>query len=158
MVLMSGSALSPWAISRDAEWFTRYLAKAVNCGVHSDSSVLLECLRGKPVDELIKVNLQVEEAFKSAFAPMVDGVLLPAEPRILMESKNDSSHHLSFLPPSVSITTHTHHTVKAHCDCTALFHAIPYHPRYPCDPYDADMFVVCHGITSPQCSVQCAVV
>lgn len=96
---MSGSALSSYAISRDSDTFTRYLSKAVNCGSH-DSSVLLECLRSKSVEELIKVNFEIEEAFKSSFGPIVDGLLVPAEPRFLMESDNDSTHHLSYLHPT----------------------------------------------------------
>lgn len=98
---MSGSALSSWTISRDSDAFTRYLSKAVNCG-HGDtnSAVLLECLRSKSVEELIKVNFEIEESFKASFGPIVDGLLVPAEPRILMESDNDSTHHLSYLHPT----------------------------------------------------------
>lgn len=65
----------------------------------SDSNALLECLRSKSLDELIKVSYGIDDTFKISFGPIVDGLLIPTDPRILMESSNGSSNHLSYLHP-----------------------------------------------------------
>lgn len=124
---MSGSALAPWTIARDTDSFTKFLAKSVNCPdsgsssssfhssqttghssehLHSSSpsgssgSGLIECLRTKSVEELLKVNFDHhDESFKTSFGPIIDGLLIPADPLMLMESENDSTHHLSYLHP-----------------------------------------------------------
>lgn len=96
---MSGSALSPVSISSEADYFSQTLAKAVNCDSGPDSSHLLECLRTKSVDELNKVNFGIEDSFRTSFGPIVDGLLIPTDPSLLMESENSSGHHLSYLHP-----------------------------------------------------------
>lgn len=104
VILMSGSALSPVTISTESDFHTQSLAKAVNCDTSSlDPSLLLECLRTKSVSELNKVNLLAAtdetSSFQTTFGPIVDGLLIPADPRSLMESENSSSHHLTYQHP-----------------------------------------------------------
>ena len=60
-ILMSGSALSPWAMIPDPVHVTVRLAKALNCSMSNDG-VLLECLRSKSVHELVNVDFQVGKA------------------------------------------------------------------------------------------------
>lgn len=60
---------------------------------------ILECLRTKSVDELNKVNYGIDDSFRVTFGPIVDGLLIPQDPLLLMESENSSSHHLSYLHP-----------------------------------------------------------
>lgn len=45
-VLMSGSALSPWAIARDAGKYSRRIGQALDCPV-DDSRALVDCLKTK---------------------------------------------------------------------------------------------------------------
>ena len=61
-VLLSGSALSPWAISHDYRRYTNDLAKAVKCPPLDASNVnLMRCLRGKTPAELLKVQLNIPQ-------------------------------------------------------------------------------------------------
>lgn len=46
---------------------------------------MVECLKRKSVDELQSVN-QASFRFLSAFGPIVDGIVVPYEPRLIMES------------------------------------------------------------------------
>jgi len=122
---MSGSALSPLSIARESDYFTQYLAKAVNCDSNSNTNPvqqqhsqdifptssssstsasalqhqMLECLRAKSIDELNKVSFGIEDSFRTSFGPIIDGLLIPTDPLNLMESENSSSHHLSYLHP-----------------------------------------------------------
>ncbi|RWS10607.1 neuroligin-4: X-linked-like protein, partial [Dinothrombium tinctorium] len=99
-VLMSGSALSSWSLATEAESHAKYLSKAVNCPNY-DNILMVDCLRTKLMEELLKVDLQAEDAFRSSFGPIIDGLVVPSDPRILMESENDSSHHLSYTYPNI---------------------------------------------------------
>lgn len=45
----------------------------------------MECLKRKSIDELQSVNLD-SFRFLSAFGPIVDGIVVPYEPRLIMES------------------------------------------------------------------------
>jgi neuroligin len=108
---MSGSALGPSAIARDADTYARHLAKAINCPnfVRNDSKktfafnlqlmpyicgnpssqdnvVMVDCLRQKSVDDILRVDLMTPQ-YLTAFGPIVDGIVVPSEPRQLMQSK-----------------------------------------------------------------------
>lgn len=50
-----------------------------------DNVQLVECLKRKSVDELQSVNV-ASFRFLSAFGPIVDGIVVPYEPRLIMES------------------------------------------------------------------------
>ncbi|KFM71599.1 Bile salt-activated lipase, partial [Stegodyphus mimosarum] len=49
-ILQSGSALSPWAIARDALAYTRQVASHVKCPT-KDSAALVACLGKRPVQD-----------------------------------------------------------------------------------------------------------
>lgn len=94
---MSGSALSPWSIAKDADYHLESMAKSVNCDPSNlNSFELITCLRSKTVDELIKAEEQLNDSdgnghsdiFKSSFGPIIDGLLIVSDPISLMESFN----------------------------------------------------------------------
>ncbi|OXU27438.1 hypothetical protein TSAR_014463 [Trichomalopsis sarcophagae] len=79
-VLMSGSALSPWALIRGAANYATQVAKNLNCSSTGDSQALLKCLRDVPLASLLAVPVQGLE-FAPAFGPSIDGVVIdPGEP------------------------------------------------------------------------------
>ncbi|XP_022670199.1 neuroligin-4, Y-linked-like [Varroa jacobsoni] len=82
-VLMSGSALSPWAIARDAGKYSRRIGQALDCPV-DDSRALVDCLKTKPASEIVSVDIRAPE-HHSAFGPCVDGIVVAREPHVLME-------------------------------------------------------------------------
>ncbi|XP_028966956.1 neuroligin-2 [Galendromus occidentalis] len=82
-VLMSGSALSPWAIAREAPKFTKRIGQALDCPIE-DNKALVECLKTKPAAEIIAVEVEAPE-YHSAFGPCVDGIVVAREPLVLME-------------------------------------------------------------------------
>lgn len=84
--MMSGSALSPWALARDAPRHTLHVARALDCPTE-ESQGLVECLRVRPVADMLRVPLAVPDHL-SAFGPTVDGIVLVAEPQALMEDFN----------------------------------------------------------------------
>lgn len=88
VILMSGSALSPGAIARDADTFARLLAKSLNCPLY-DNSLMVECLRSKPMHDLLAVDLKAPD-YTTAFGPIIDGIVLPSEPQPLTNEANPS--------------------------------------------------------------------
>ncbi|XP_015185161.1 PREDICTED: neuroligin-4, Y-linked [Polistes dominula] len=80
-VLMSGSALSPWALVRGAANYAMQVAKHLNCSsVAGDPQALLRCLRDVPLNTLISVPVKGLE-FAPAFGPSIDGVVIdPGDP------------------------------------------------------------------------------
>ncbi|XP_054273018.1 neuroligin-4, Y-linked-like [Macrosteles quadrilineatus] len=91
-ILMSGSALSPWALVREPARFARQVAKHVNCSPEMPHPHLLKCLRERPLEALLSTPIDVPE-FSTAFGPSVDGVVIDngnPEPR---PSSNQESNH-----------------------------------------------------------------
>ncbi|KAG5314035.1 NLGN1 protein, partial [Acromyrmex insinuator] len=80
-VLMSGSALSPWALVRGAANYAMQVAKHLNCSsVAEDPQALLKCLRDVSLSELVSVPVKGLE-FAPAFGPSIDGVIIdPGDP------------------------------------------------------------------------------
>ncbi|XP_071530571.1 LOW QUALITY PROTEIN: venom carboxylesterase-6-like [Panulirus ornatus] len=97
MILLSGSNLSPWALSRRPRDAARRLSERVGCGYVSGSTYLLECLKTKDVNQIVKaVERLIEEGNPYyLFAPVVDtylpqkGRMVPLEPlRAVKENAN----------------------------------------------------------------------
>lgn len=87
--MQSGSALSPWAIASDAVIHSRKLANVLGCPDEPDkSSIMVDCLRQKSVEDIISVNFKVPTHL-TAFGPVVDGIVIPNDPALLM-SEYDS--------------------------------------------------------------------
>ncbi|CAH0557835.1 unnamed protein product, partial [Brassicogethes aeneus] len=81
-ILLSGSALSSWALVEDPVNYAVKLAKEVNCSipedVGKDHEVIVDCLRETPLEELLQADV-TPPAYLSAFGPSVDGVVIKAD-------------------------------------------------------------------------------
>lgn len=85
---MSGTALADWATVDNPIRYTLQAAQQVDCPVTERNDELAACLRSKRVTELMNVRLQAP-LFASPLAPVVDGVVVPNEPRLSMRTYND---------------------------------------------------------------------
>lgn len=94
---MSGSALSPWAIASDAIFHAKNVARALGCGEQATTKSVLECLRLKPAQEMLAVDLKVPTHL-TAFGPVIDGIVIPNDPQVLMSKPNSifASYQLLF--------------------------------------------------------------
>lgn len=86
-IMQSGSALSSWALAPNAISYAHELARKLGCPIQK-SSELVDCMREKSVEDIMKVQLDVPEHLTS-FGPTVDGTVIPKEPSILMEDSNN---------------------------------------------------------------------
>ncbi|XP_042909755.1 neuroligin-4, X-linked isoform X1 [Parasteatoda tepidariorum] len=86
-ILQSGSALSSFAIARDALTYTRQIASFLKCPT-KDNAALVACLGKRPVEDILNAPLSVPDHL-IAFGPTIDGVVIPGEPATLMEKQND---------------------------------------------------------------------
>jgi neuroligin len=82
-ILMSGTALSDWAITKNPLKYTIQVAQAVNCPLVERGDELAFCLRKKRLSELMSVSVQAPQ-FSTPFGPVVDGSVVPNEPHLLM--------------------------------------------------------------------------
>ncbi|KAK8404413.1 hypothetical protein O3P69_007601 [Scylla paramamosain] len=78
-ILMSGSALSRWALTYDPYKYTAQMAEALDCPTSDLRDGLITCLRRKSVRELLSVNLQTKP-FYTPLGPVVDGVIIKKDP------------------------------------------------------------------------------
>ncbi|XP_015923110.1 neuroligin-4, X-linked [Parasteatoda tepidariorum] len=85
-IMQSGSALSSWAIARDAITHTNYIARVLDCPAQ-DSTALVECMRKKKLEDIMSVYIQVPDHL-SGFGPTVDGIVLPRDPAEIMEKSS----------------------------------------------------------------------
>ena len=88
-ILMSGCALSPWATSDSNMRSARQVAEYLACPSEPKNrySQMVECLRKQSIDSLLSAE-PIAPSHLSAFAPDVDGVILPNDPLNLMLSEN----------------------------------------------------------------------
>ncbi|KAK4880714.1 hypothetical protein RN001_008860 [Aquatica leii] len=81
-ILLSGSALSSWALVEDPVNYAVKLAKEVNCtipeDVAKDHEAIVDCLRETPLDELLQADV-LPPSYLSAFGPSVDGVVIKTD-------------------------------------------------------------------------------
>ncbi|KAJ0181477.1 hypothetical protein K1T71_003562 [Dendrolimus kikuchii] len=81
-ILLSGSALSSWAIVDDPVYYSLKLAKHMNCNIPEDLAkdheVIVDCLRDASIEELLSVNISPPN-FLTAFGPSVDGVVIKTD-------------------------------------------------------------------------------
>ncbi|XP_063993717.1 neuroligin-1-like [Diachasmimorpha longicaudata] len=76
VVLLGGSALSPWAIQRDPLGIKKRVAEQSRCDGNVEADDIASCLRTRSVKELLAVKLDTPR-FTSGFAPFADGAVLP---------------------------------------------------------------------------------
>ncbi|KAG7168677.1 Neuroligin-3-like [Homarus americanus] len=78
-ILMSGSALSPWAAVQEPVYYAVQAARQLSCQVPDDLyrhfEALLHCLRDRTVDQILQVDLETPQ-FLSAIGPSIDGVTI----------------------------------------------------------------------------------
>ncbi|XP_053671133.1 uncharacterized protein LOC128721406 [Anopheles nili] len=87
VVLLSGSALSPWAIQRDPLSVKRKVALQTSCAGDVVNDDLAPCLRTKSLAELMNISLS-SPRFLPGFAPFVDGtVITPAKAAVINNLK-----------------------------------------------------------------------
>ncbi|XP_060809551.1 neuroligin-4, Y-linked-like [Amyelois transitella] len=81
-ILLSGSALSSWAIVDDPVYYSLKLAKHMNCNIPDDLSkdheIIVDCLREAPIEELLSADISPPN-FLTAFGPSVDGVVIKTD-------------------------------------------------------------------------------
>ncbi|XP_039745416.1 neuroligin-4, Y-linked-like isoform X1 [Pararge aegeria] len=81
-ILLSGSALSSWAIVDDPVYYSLKLAKHMNCSIPEDLAkdheVIVDCLRDATIDELLSIDISPPN-FLTAFGPSVDGVVIKTD-------------------------------------------------------------------------------
>ncbi|KAJ2944056.1 hypothetical protein O0L34_g8390 [Tuta absoluta] len=82
-ILMSGSALSNWAITRDPTQYTLQVAQGLSCNPIAKN--LMSCLQNKTLSEIRKVQI-LARAFETPLGPTVAGIFIPNEPAKTMES------------------------------------------------------------------------
>ncbi|XP_068214040.1 neuroligin-4, X-linked-like [Palaemon carinicauda] len=78
-ILMSGSALSPWASVRDPSGHAFDVATQLDCPVPNDLfrhyENLLQCLRKRPLHDILQIQLKTTK-FQVAVGPSIDGVTI----------------------------------------------------------------------------------
>lgn len=95
MILQSGSAFSTWAQSIDPVRCTHILARKVNCSYAiNNTNSLVECLRGRSVDELVR-NVPVAPKYYTCFAPSLGLGTFPTGKSLedLIASGNTAFHN-----------------------------------------------------------------
>lgn len=87
-ILMSGSALSDWALNYNPQQITMQVAKRLNCPI--EDSQLGECLRAKSYQEILNITVTAPE-FLTIFGPIVDGLVVPSDPHQVMADSDSFS-------------------------------------------------------------------
>lgn len=64
---------------------------------------MVDCLRQKSIDEILRVDLMTPRHL-TAFGPIIDGIVVPSEPKQLMHTAYTETNHN--LPLSNSVNTH----------------------------------------------------
>ncbi|KAG7304569.1 hypothetical protein JYU34_011520 [Plutella xylostella] len=81
-ILLSGSALSSWALVEDPVSYSVQLAKQSNCTIPEDlikdHELIVDCLREVPLDELMSADIATP-SYLTAFGPSVDGVVVKTD-------------------------------------------------------------------------------
>lgn len=86
-ILMSGSALSDWALVKNPILNTIQVGQSLNCGPGGNEK-FFDCLRRKRFTDLVSAKMYLPP-FVTVFGPMVDGVMITNEPLLLLkEHKN----------------------------------------------------------------------
>lgn len=78
-ILLSGSALSSWAIVQEPMVYSLEIARQLNCTSNTDEfqnqEHIIDCLREIPIGELMKTKV-LAPTFLNAFGPSIDGVVI----------------------------------------------------------------------------------
>lgn len=81
-ILLSGSALSSWALVEDPVSFALQMAKQSNCtlpeDIVKDHELIVDCLREVALEELMSAEISTP-SYLTAFGPSVDGVVVKTD-------------------------------------------------------------------------------
>lgn len=97
VIMMSGSALSPWSMSTPANAvkYSQELAISLNCPVeHKGFKKMVECLRHKNLNDILN-HEPIGPTFTTIFGPTIDGVILPSDLIASMSSFDPVTGHLN---------------------------------------------------------------
>lgn len=83
-ILMSGSAMSDWAISNHPQQALMQVLHQLDCPLRDDNEEMLTCLRSKPYQDIMKVHVTTPE-FTTSFGPVVDNFIVPNQPEKMMQ-------------------------------------------------------------------------
>ncbi|CAG0890631.1 unnamed protein product [Darwinula stevensoni] len=94
-ILMSGSALAPWAMAHDPVTVTLDVTRALGCPLEDGGEDTAACLRSRSLDDLLSVRVQGTR-HTTTFGPIVDEIVIMSEPRRNLEIYGDlfARHHL----------------------------------------------------------------
>ncbi|XP_046449417.1 neuroligin-4, Y-linked-like [Daphnia pulex] len=118
VVLMSGSALSPWALNHQAGKLKAEVARQMDCepfagsdGAASAEQMSLadigDCLRKKPLESLMAVRLPAPPRFFASFAPFVDGAgIVAIDPLRAMQSASEDFARIPLVAGVTSIESY----------------------------------------------------
>ncbi|GFY40339.1 neuroligin-4, X-linked [Trichonephila inaurata madagascariensis] len=107
-IMHSGSALSSWAIARDAITHTMYIARILDCPAQ-DSTALVECMRKKKLEDIMGVQIQIPDHL-SGFGPTVDGIVLPQDPADIMEKSSSLFTQYDLMFGTTRVESYFHFT------------------------------------------------
>ncbi|RZF39081.1 hypothetical protein LSTR_LSTR006618 [Laodelphax striatellus] len=82
-ILMSGTALADWALTKNPMSYTVQVGNSLNCPTQETSEGMSNCLRRKRLSDLMAVKVGVPP-FQTPFGPLIDGTVVPNEPAKLM--------------------------------------------------------------------------
>ncbi|KAI7815481.1 neuroligin [Rhyzopertha dominica] len=100
-ILMSGSALSPWALIQEPSRYAAQVAIHANCSPELPHPHLLKCLRERPLDVLMSTPV-IAPDFAFAFGPSVDGVVIDTGEPPASETSHYSEYETN-KPPKAEI-------------------------------------------------------
>lgn len=83
-ILMSGSAISDWAIANHPQQAAMQIVHKLDCPLREDSDEMLTCLQKKRYQDIVKAHVTSPE-FTTAFGPVVDHSIVPNEPQKMMQ-------------------------------------------------------------------------
>ncbi|XP_057367984.1 neuroligin-1-like [Daphnia carinata] len=116
VVLMSGSALSPWALNPQAGKLKAEVARQMGCEPFGKSQGSTEqmsladigdCLRKVPLDSLMAVRLPETPRFCATFAPFIDGAgIVAVDPLHAMQTSSEDFARISLVAGVTSVESY----------------------------------------------------
>lgn len=76
--------MSDWAISNHPQQATMDALHKLDCPMRDDNEDMLNCLRKKHYQEIMKVHVSSPE-FTTTFGPVVDNFIVPNDPQKMMQ-------------------------------------------------------------------------
>ena len=108
--MMSGSALSPWAMNHAPGALKKEVARQLDCGPLSVPEALADigdCLRKKPLEALLGVRIPDVPRFLPTFAPFVDGAgAVALDPLHAMQSASEGFPRIPLVAGVVSVESY----------------------------------------------------